>query len=339
MTKLFLLATLVAFSAVERAQAVPVLRQTSADFSGQLATIYPDHADPNLFYFLPNTGQVASAKDGKPLMGLTMSGINNSDPNDGMGLLTFVMEASLTPELRGELNAFKAKHPNARLTVVPFGKSYVSMLRSDGQPGDNRVWSKLIESLDIPPHAGVAETQVGVNMLLSEKGARFSQAMIKGSQPYNLALCFEVYGALPTMHAEVTMNYKQIYNYFQTSASFGYLWWGVSITSVTELLIRDGHIKIKILGGDAKFEDYVKSISAELAKTYLVPVLQAGPVPTGYELLRSTIQLGFNNVYKEERSIATFTYDKQEFITDERCVNLPMANVREYADQIIQLVD
>lgn len=325
--------------AISNANAVPLLRQTEGDFSEEMVTIYPDHADPNLFYFLPNTGNVAMSNDGHPMMGLTITGINNSIPDDGLGFLSFVLEASITPKVRTELKKFKQLHPNARLTVVPFGKSYVSMLRADGQAGMSQAWSPLIKTLDLPPAAGVAETQVGVNMLLTEAGSKIFKASIEGSQPYNMGLCFEVYGALPVMHAKVFMNYKQIYNYFAGSVSTGFLWWGVSLSHVTETLVREGAISINILGGDAKFEDYIKNITAELAKTYLVPVLSAGPVQSGHDLLRPGVQLSFNSVYKEERASATVEVKKQEFITDSRCVNLPMTNIRPYISEVIHVID
>ena len=83
---------------MSRASAVPLLRQTEANAIDHLATVYPDHADPHQYYFLPNTGRFAKNAKGEPLFGLTTYGLNDANPTKGGGWMTFTLEATITPE-------------------------------------------------------------------------------------------------------------------------------------------------------------------------------------------------------------------------------------------------
>ncbi len=350
----------VAFIASE-ARAVPVVRETQADFDGDLATIYPDHANPNLFYFLPNTGGFARDKDGKPLFGLVYWGLNEADASKGGGYITFVMEAGITDPLRNELLKFKAKHKNSRLSVVPFGKSSIVIGNSAVQSGKVSERMKeyvpdpakkapvtyptvlgglntLFTDIVLPPSAGVAESQVGGNAILTQIGARAFRAGIDNPNLFTLSLCYEVYGALPTMDAWIHMDYKKIYQYFQASASGRWMWFGWSLSAVVEKLRQQKIIDWKIVGGDAKDEDYVKMIAKDLADTYLQPQLKNAPGPSNYVPF-SVITFGFNAAYKEERATADYHMQKQQFITDDRCIALPMANLHKYRDEIVRSGD
>lgn len=346
------------------ANAVPLLRQTSADFTKDMATIYPDNADPNLFYFLPNKGGFAKDSQGKPLFGLVTYGLRDPDPKQGGGYLTFVMEAGITDPLRTELQTFRSSHPNARLSVVPFGKSSILIGDSaaiagtltpamktlipdptkpapkpDAYPQVLGGLGALFTDLILPPSAGVAESQVGGNGTLTQIGARVFRAGISNPNLFTLSLCFEIYGALPTMEAKMYMDYQKVYEYFSTSASGGWGWFGWSLGGVVEKLRQDKVIDWEIIGGDAKDEDYVKLIAKELAETYLKPNLSNTPGTTGGYTPFSAINFGMNYTYKEERSTATYHMKRQAYITDDRCIALPMSELYQWKDQVVQSAD
>ncbi len=321
------------------AQALPVLRETRSDYSGKMATIYPDNNDPNLFYFLPDSSEFAQNSDQSPVITLTHWGLLTPDLTDGGAMMNFVLKAAITPELNAELLAFQKKHPNARLTVIPFGASFVSI--GNSKTGAPQLWSKLIVGADLPPNAGVAETEVGVNMLLTELGAKVFKASIEKSPDYNIQLCFKIDGVTPYMDASITMDYKRVYEYFQASASGGYLWWQVSVAAVVEKLREDGTITIKLTNTDAKMEDIVMELTRDLMKTWFTPTLSASPGASNPEGLAPGrfVSFSFNSTYKEERKTVSFRFQKSVAIQDDRCVNLAMKGLSKYASSIITSAD
>lgn len=319
--------SLLSFTYADLASAIPMLRDTRADYEKKIVTIYPDHADQNVFYFLPNSSEFARHDNGAPTVGLTLWNTKDTDPQNGGGLLSFVLQSAMSPEVQKELADFKTKHPNARLSVVPFGQSYIS-------GPDANVWKSLVTDMDLPPHAGVAETEVGVNMLLTETGAKVFASIVNGSSnPFNVQLCFDVLGSTPLMDAEVTVNYKKVYEHFSAQASYGVLWWRASVKTEVEKLIEDGTVSIKILGGDATFEDYVKSFVDEFIKTYMTPSLANTPNGNG------SGTMSFNYTYKEERKTAKMHMTKSQFITDNRCVPLAFKSLQPWANKLITYVD
>jgi|GEM_PF-2504955 len=349
------------------ASAVPLLRATAADFQNDLATIYPDSQDPNLYYFLPNKGGIAFDNKGKPLFELTTWGLKEGDPKKGGGYMSFVTEAGLTDALRAELKAFQAKHPGARLTVVPFGKSSIEVGRDISSQFDQALvpdpsrpapttpptppvlggFGMLFTDIMLPPSAGVAETQEGVNAMLTQQGARVMRAILSGSGSpdgeagnhlWDLSLCYQVYGALPVMEANIHMDYQKIYEYFQTSASGGWGWFGWSLSAVVEKLRQNKTIDWQITGGDAKDEDYVKAIAKELADTYLKPQLSNSPGASSYTPF-AAINFGFNATYKEERSTADYHMRKQVYITDDRCVDMGVSGLAPWKNGILHSAD
>ena len=364
--------------ATSQAMAVPQLRDTRADFKSELATIYPDSVDPNLYYFLPNTGSIALNKANLPIISLVYKDLDDSDPTKGGGFLTGVLEAGLTPALRGELTSFKQQHPQARLSVVPFGKSYMALsppqavepptspdlakyvpnpapqngnmaqvVSSQVPPAEVRTATPYASSasedpsglasyfkkLILPPSAGVAETQEGFNATLTKEGATLFRASMRGQNLMNLYLCFEVFGVLPTMQASITMNYERIYSYFATSASGGWGWFGWSISAAVEKLIESGDIQIVITGADEKQEDYILAVAKDLAARFFVPTLSAAPGASNGGF--GFIQFGFNATYKEEQKRVTWHMTEQKYITDNRCVTLPITDMAPYADKIL----
>ena len=328
------------FGTATSALALPVLRETRSDYSGHLATIYPDHHDPNLFYFMPDSSAFAKNTDGSPVATLIHWGLSTkADLTDGGGMLNFVLKAAMTPELDAEIKAFQGKYPSARVTVIPLGASFIAI--GNSKTGAPESWNKLITTADIPPYAGVAETEVGVNMLLTEIGAKVFKASIEKNPDYNIQLCYKVDGVTPFMQAIIELDYNKVYQHFQGSVSGGYLWWQATIATEVEKLYKNGDIKITIVGGDAKTEDIIMEIARDLMKTWFVESLSNQPgtgAPAGLAPGRF-ISFSFNSTYKEERSHVRFELKRSVLLTDDRCVNLSLKGLSPWANKIISDAD
>ena len=104
-------------------QALPVLREAAGDLGlGGMVTIYPDHRDPTLFYFMPDkTGFARDTRSGVPLFGLNTYGVEQSDTSKIFGYMTFTVQPALSEEVRKQLELFMQKNPGARLAPLPVG--------------------------------------------------------------------------------------------------------------------------------------------------------------------------------------------------------------------------
>ena len=346
-----------------QAGAVPLLRETSSDFNMIWRQSIRIRRIQIYSIFCRTKGGFAHDSAGKPLFGLVTYGLNNPDPKQGGGYMTFVMEAGITDPLRSELQSFRTAHPSARLSVIPFGKSAVVIGNSAALadklsdtmqayvPDPNKPapsvrdypqvlggLGALFTDILLPPSAGVAESQVGGNATLTQIGARVFKVGINNPNLFTLSLCYEVYGALPTMDARIHMDYQKIYEYFAASANGGWGWFGWSLNAVVEKLHQQKIIDWVIIGGDAKDEDYVKMIAKDLADTYLQPQLKNAPGASNYVPFNA-INFGFNYTYKEERTTADYHMQRQAYITDDRCIALPMSELYKWKDQIVQSAD
>jgi hypothetical protein len=201
---------------------------------------------------------------------------------------------------------------------------------SDDPSGMDSYWKKLI----LPPHAGVAETQEGFSAKLTKEGATLFRAAMRGQNLLNLYLCFQVLGVLPTTDATITINYDRVYSYFAASVSGGWGFWGWSLSAAVEKLIESGDIQIVITGANDKQEDYVMAVAKDLAARFFTPTLTAAPAgSTGGSF--NFVQYGFNATYKEEKKSVTWHLQERKYVTDDRCVTLPVTDMAPFADHIL----
>lgn len=318
------------------AWALPVLRETAGDFSETFVTIYPDHRDKSLYYFMPNQIRFAIDKTTNlPNFSLMTYGIEQADLTSSFGYLSFVMQPAVSDDVKIDLQNFKAKNPNARLAPLPVGESYLTIGSSRlGIPSITA--QKIFTGFDLPPFAGLLDTQVGGNGYLTGIGAKIlNDAARKGLQIVTLNECFTIDGVTPMMDATVSIDYQRAYEYIKSQASVGWWIFGADVASIVKKLQEDGTIKIE-LHGDTKFEDVVMDFARSLAKEYLKPSLT---IPDSDVTLTNnpfkSVRFAWGNVDVEERRRVSLVFTKQADIQDIRCIAAPLSGIAPYADKLI----
>lgn len=319
-----------------QAYALPILRESAATYDSMFVTIYPDHRNPNLYYFLPNSMQFA--KDpvtGVPDFSLNTYGAEQSDPKLAKGWITFVFRAAVTPDVQAALNSFKKDHPGAILATLPVGESYLTVGTSrDGVPSSGGAdWFK---SWDLPPYGGVFESEVGGNAYLTGEGAKMMSTIVfQPKTSFSLNYCFKVDGVTPNMDARVVIDYQKVFTHFKTSAKTGWLWWGGEVTNDVRKLVENGSISIA-LHGDTKFEDVVFQMARDFAKDYLKSTLDSTVGGGSSDTFPFRFaRFGFNAGSTEERRTVTLDIRKQADLTDVRCIAAPFRDVAPYASKIV----
>lgn len=156
----FLLLTLMLASGMLKA--APVLNANMAA-EGTLLTIWPDHQDPNHFYFAPNLLKLAVDEKGQAKFHLTRYQANcRLGRCDKMAMVTALFETSYREEqLKAAQAGILKLKPQARFSVIPFLGSRVEF---------GKTLAPFIVEHDCAPHAGQAADEVPCTMNFNPKG-------------------------------------------------------------------------------------------------------------------------------------------------------------------------
>src|SRR5229473_7139188 len=189
-------------------------------------TVFRDHQDPDLFYFLPGLPRLASTAGGTQSLTLykyrrDLTDNPAMDPTRAKGAGLAMFEVEIPPPALGTIQSEIARQSgrsDARLVPVMFNTAEVHAIVA--HPDGDALISDLIEThpapLVSPHHAAFA-------LALTAEGATlFGTAAKGGSIPVGVAYEMQFLALTPSMHARVRMNYDQIYDDFAASVGFTY---------------------------------------------------------------------------------------------------------------------
>jgi hypothetical protein len=186
-----------------------LLREKTATIKN--ITFFADDSDDNQFWYLPSDINIA-LKDGKPIFSL-IEYTGNKDGQQG-GYINFevntaVDESDLNSAFNTYLSQLNIKPKNARKSPVPFNKGSVDFFVLDAAKNGTIV-SAQSPSL-IGNNTAIFSAKLTTDQSVILKAA-FSEAQAPAAVAYNL----EYTGITPALKVEVTANFKNIYNEFDT---------------------------------------------------------------------------------------------------------------------------
>jgi hypothetical protein len=302
------------------ALALPILTE-SEDGSARLATIYPDHENPNKVYFAPNRGGLLTYNDGTPQFSLVYWGKNN--PETSGGLMTAMLGLSIGKDLQEAINAQLAKKKS--VAVLPVQSSYIDFVSNDEKP----IMQKYFDEIDIPDVGGRFEDSIGVMASLTNLGTKTLPFAFKsGGAAANLNYCYQITGVSPVFNAKIQLNYNKVYTHFLAQASTGKWFWKAKIRTEVEKLVENKTIKITINGGDANKYDYIMSLADKMVEKFFEPQLQNRRNSAG-----GRIGISFTKII-EDRDM-TYTLTQREIIKRDYCVSLDMGAIKNYPELIV----
>jgi hypothetical protein len=274
----------------------------SISIDGKQIQYMPDSADPNAFYFVPDSLEISKDSAGNLRFGFQHWGITKKD-NEGVGgNFTFTVRPSwdtelvekATIELRNKLG-----NQNASLAVVPIEKSYFDVAMTNNFASDATYitpptllddytikYSTTLKDLGITPKAlagqdeptNVLESVSGAGgnstqaftIPLTSLGGRLSNATPneKGGEAGFLVVRyrFMVKGVTPKFRAELRVHWKKAYEHFHAQFGGGYWFWRSSHVVDIQSMSQDGSIELKIVSGavDDKNETLIDSVFQSL---------------------------------------------------------------------------
>jgi hypothetical protein len=151
------------------AQAVPVLNK-NASLNGSINTIYPDRADPNLFYIGPSYWSVCLDSQKTPLF--LYQELQTKSGTQAIVQVTFCPRYN-EPELAAAKKALLARKPKARFMAVPFASGSINV-------GSNGLGSMIVKNSCTHPEGMVGRVE-SCSFQLSSTGRRLFIASARSS--------------------------------------------------------------------------------------------------------------------------------------------------------------
>ncbi len=226
---------------------------SSPPLSVRGVTVLRDHADPDLFYYLPGLPRLVTDAQGSAFTLYKWRRDLSDNPDlapdqaRGAGLALFETSCALADGLAGSLRAeigAAAGRPDARLVPAPFRAGRVRTIVASGEGMTTDLLLTELAPLFAPWRAAFS-------LGLSAEGAHLFQRALEGERlPIGVAYEWELDGLLPALHADVTMDYERIYRSFEASVGFQFTYgitWRAELDLVIKKLMEEDAIQVKII--------------------------------------------------------------------------------------------
>ena len=234
-------------------------------------TVFPDHADPNQFWYLPAPVGLAAlpGSDEPQFLLIEYTPDVASSGVKGMGFLDVTVclkvDQGTLDKILGQVTSTFPAAVNAHLAPVPFDEGTVQILTLDMQgsggavnkspPGSIMMVENILGATSPDLYGynnaifGETLSQDGVSILK----AAFADSMAPVGALYNLKFT----GVRPALDVKVTADLKRVYDSFNISLTASAYWASVGIDATFEKLRQDGTIKIEVinLAGDKDTSD------------------------------------------------------------------------------------
>lgn len=250
--------------------------------------VYPDHADPNQFWYLPAPVALAQTGEGDDQK-LSFTFIKYKPDAvaqvKGGGFVMFTLALKLTPEQEGRILAKVsevAESPaDARLAPVPFDDGTVQCIALDLQgsggttaaatqpPGTLSVVEKILGATT-PSLFG--DDNASFSVSLSEQGASLVEACFEdGLSPIGAIYNLKFTAVRPALDVEITADLKKAYEGFSIGLTAQAYYVSAGIDAAFEKLKQDGVIKIKVVNLTTDEENKKKEdLALDLFKSQLI---------------------------------------------------------------------
>lgn len=260
--------------------------------------VFPDHADPNQFWYLPAPVSLARRQDGPAFTLITYRREAVEAGARGGGFLMFETALRLEPEFEEAIRSRLAERApgKVRLSPVQFDDGTVQCVALDAQgPGGTVVGPappgafQAVESIlgtAVPSLFG--ENTAMFSLGLSDEGAVLLKKVFQaGGAPVGVIYRLRFTALRPTIAVRITANLHKVYRELSVGADVQIYWAHVGLEALFQKLHQDGVIKIdvKVFTTDADRDQKVllalNLFMTQLLPRWFEPSLSPGGPPTG----------------------------------------------------------
>ncbi|MEM7052236.1 MAG: hypothetical protein AAF604_21395 [Acidobacteriota bacterium] len=227
-------------------------------------TLFPDHADPARFHYLPGGPGLRFDSDGKPELSLLEYRLDPSLHDElGAGLLSLTVDLAVDDERLERLRRRASRHlePGMRAVLSPVmansGSCELILIdrssRDDSQAGgaeetEDGVGFGLVERILGAATPGLygANAATFQAVLSAEGVALVEGALAGGGLPVGVVYNLQVLGLRPALRAEIVAHWRQIYDFFEARVHGGKLLAAIDVGPTMEDLVQRESIEIHI---------------------------------------------------------------------------------------------
>jgi hypothetical protein len=221
--------------------------------------VFPDHADPNQFWYLPGPVSIARRLDGKPAFTfIKFKPAAVAGGAKGGGFVMFTTSLRLRPEterkIMGRLSALARGEPKLALAQFDQGTVKCVALNLEGAGGTRATPPPAgafdaVESIlgaAIPSMQG--DEEAAFSLVLSQEGAIIlEQAYKQGAAPIGVIYDLKFTGLRPALKVRITADFQRVYDGLSAGLSAQYYFVQAGIDAAFEKLKQDGVIKIEVI--------------------------------------------------------------------------------------------
>jgi hypothetical protein len=241
---------------------------SSGTFTVDGITVFPDHADPNQFWYLPGpVGLESEANSDEPQFLLIMYAPDVAAAGiQGVGFLNVTLALKVSADTQAKIiGQIRTQFPNVsdpRLAPVPFDEGTVQVVALNLQ-GSGGTSAAPGTASAVQGILGASNPELFGNndalfaLTLSEEGATIlEQAFQDGMTPVGGIYNMKFTGVLPALDVKITADLKRAYQSFGVDLTASAYCFSAGIDATFEKLRQDGSIKVEVvkLSTDASVE-------------------------------------------------------------------------------------
>ncbi|HEY3674860.1 MAG TPA: hypothetical protein VGK84_02605 [Candidatus Tumulicola sp.] len=232
---------------------------SSGTFTVDGITVFPDHADPNQYWYLPGpVGLETEADSTEPQFLLIMYAPDVAGTGiQGAGFLNVTLALKVSDETQSKIiNEIRTQFPTAtspRLAPVPFDEGTVQIVALNLQ-GSGGATAALGTQAAVTGVLGASNPELFGNndalfaLTLSEEGATIlEQAFQDGMTPVGGIYDLKFTGVLPALDVKITADMKRAYNSFSVNFGASAYIASAGIDATFETLRQDGVINVQVV--------------------------------------------------------------------------------------------
>ncbi|WP_218034001.1 hypothetical protein, partial [Paenibacillus koleovorans] len=263
-------------------------------------TIFPDHADPSQFWYLPGPVQLAR-RDGQGVFTFIKYKPAAVEAGaKGGGFLMFEVNLRLDSDLErrilSKLRSLTKERP--KLAAVPFDEGTVQCVALNLQgaggtaataapagPGSFNAVEKILGA-SVPSLHG--DNTTAFSLTLSQEGATIlEQAFEQGTEPVGVIYDLKFTGMRPALNVEIEANLERVYNQLSAGLEAQVYFVRAGIDAAFEKLVQDGAIHIKVTDFTGEEDEKEKErwaldfFKENLLRQWFEPTLTPGQIAGG----------------------------------------------------------
>ncbi|MDO8364283.1 MAG: hypothetical protein Q7V88_15435 [Actinomycetota bacterium] len=274
-----------------------MLQLGSTSFVTDGVQVFHDHADGNVFWFLPGPVSMGTRPDGSPAFTLMVFKPAPGADTGGGGFLTFESMLTLDTSRRNRILSqcrSRAGDParDVELSPVPFDGGTVECIAlnvqgpggTEAQPAPPGSFNAVERILGANVPALFGDNRAAFSLMLDQEGATIvRQALAKGGAPVGVIYKLQFTALRPSLHVKITADLKRVYQEFGASLNAQVYFVRGGIEAVLQDLQQQGVLKIEITAfttDSAEQEKWAMQFFVDhLLKEWFEPTLGVADIP------------------------------------------------------------